>query len=246
MKYEKRTIPGYPDYSVDVRGDVFSSKSGVELKLKPQLNGRANRKYRKVKLSKNGSVDIWKVGRLVLLAFVGPLPDGLLMRHLNDVATDDRLVNLEYGSFSENSIDVVRNGNHKKAKLTERDVLQIKELLSGGHKQSEIADQFGVSRSTIQEIKSGRNWSWVGKPLPKRKTAWQVAIEVLRETGNPAVMWGDEGLLHLIAERLGWPHECTKTSDRVMKALNRNPGSLVKKKTQLGNGRIVSIFRLPE
>ena len=27
------------------------------------------------------------------------------------------------------------------------------------------------------------------------------AVEVLRETGNPACMWGDEGLLHLIAER---------------------------------------------
>jgi hypothetical protein len=71
------------------------------------------------------------------------------------------------------------------------------------------------------------------------------AVEVLRETDNPAVMFGDEGLLHLIAERLGWPHECTKTSDRVMAALARTPGELVKRKTKI-YGRWVNIFRLPD
>jgi len=71
------------------------------------------------------------------------------------------------------------------------------------------------------------------------------AVEVLRETDNPAVMFGDEGLLHLIAERLGWPHECTKTSDRVMAALARTPGELVKRKTKI-HGRWVNIFRLPD
>jgi len=75
---------------------------------------------------------------------------------------------------------------------------------------------------------------------------WEAAIEVLRETNNPAVMWGDEGLLHLIAEKLGWEHKAWETSDRVMAALNKTPGKLVKGKTHLINGRIVSIFRLPE
>lgn len=75
-------------------------------------------------------------------------------------------------------------------------------------------------------------------------TVWQAAIAVLRETDNPAVMWGDEGLLHMIAQRLGWPAEAWETSDRVMAALNRTPGELVKGKTRLPNGRIVSIFRL--
>lgn len=80
-----------------------------------------------------------------------------------------------------------------------------------------------------------------------RMACWQAAIEVLRETDNPAVMWGDEGLLHLIAERLGWPHKAWHTSDRVMAALNRTPGKLQKGMTRLGpNNRYVSIFYLPE
>ncbi len=85
----------------------------------------------------------------------------------------------------------------------------------------------------------------------RAQICWQAAIKILRETDNPAVMWGDEGLLHMIAEELGWEHKAWETSDRVMKALNRSPGKLHKRKTQLGgrrgpNGRIVSIFILPE
>jgi hypothetical protein len=78
------------------------------------------------------------------------------------------------------------------------------------------------------------------------RAAWQAAIDVLKETDNPAVMWGDAGLLHLIAKRMGWPAMAWETEDRVMAALNRSPGKLVKGNTQLPNGRIVSIFRLPE
>ncbi len=70
-------------------------------------------------------------------------------------------------------------------------------------------------------------------------------VEVLLETGNSAVMWGDEGLLHLIAERLGWEHDCTKTSDRVLAALRKTPGDrLAPGKTRAGSGRLVTIFRL--
>ena len=78
------------------------------------------------------------------------------------------------------------------------------------------------------------------------RAAWEAAFDVLLETDNPAVMWGDGGLLHMIAKRMGWPAMAWETEDRVMAALNRSPGRLVKGKTQLPNGRIVSIFRLPE
>lgn len=72
------------------------------------------------------------------------------------------------------------------------------------------------------------------------------ARQILQETGNEAVMWGDEGLCHLIAERLGWKHDGPRTSDRVLAALAKTPAPLVKKKTKAGNGRLVNIFRLQE
>ena len=71
------------------------------------------------------------------------------------------------------------------------------------------------------------------------------AVAILRETDNPAVMWGDEGLLHLIAERMGWSHESWKTSERVLAALAKTPGYLVKERVRC-HRRWVRHFRLPD
>lgn len=54
-----------------------------------------------------------------------------------------------------------RGGNNPKAKLTERDVGEIKRLIRDGRKTSALAAQFGVGLTTICEIKSGRNWGHV-------------------------------------------------------------------------------------
>lgn len=53
-----------------------------------------------------------------------------------------------------------RGEKHANAKLTEQQVNEIL-LLKSIKTQPEIAKQFGVSRSTIGMIHSGRNWSWV-------------------------------------------------------------------------------------
>lgn len=76
----------------------------------------------------------------------------------------------------------------------------------------------------------------------------EAAVLVLRETGNPAVMWGDEGLLHMIADRAGLrtAGRSWRTSDAVLSNLSRCPGELVACTTLTGRGRRVRIFRLPE
>lgn len=55
---------------------------------------------------------------LVLAAFVGPRPSGLVARHLNDVRSDNRLANLTWGTPSQNSYDAVRNGRNHCANQT--------------------------------------------------------------------------------------------------------------------------------
>ena len=75
------------------------------------------------------------------------------------------------------------------------------------------------------------------------------AIDVLRQTGNPAVMFGDSGLLHLIADAAGMPHNAWHTERRVLSALAKTPGELVKRYTMnpVRHGRQdVLIFYLPE
>lgn len=79
----------------------------------------------------------------------------------------------------------------------------------------------------------------------------EAAALVLRETNNPAVMWGDEGLLHMIADRaeLKMASHGPFTSNAVLANLARSPGELVPGLTYSGpsaRGRLVRIFYLPE
>jgi len=52
--------------------------------------------YHTVQFCSNGKHTAHWVHRLVLAAFVGPLPDGLVVRHLNGDPIDNRLGNLTY------------------------------------------------------------------------------------------------------------------------------------------------------
>jgi hypothetical protein len=58
------------------------------------------------------------VHRLVLLAWVGPPPAGTEACHNNGMADDNRLVNLRWGTRSENTRDMVSHGTHDFARRT--------------------------------------------------------------------------------------------------------------------------------
>jgi len=58
------------------------------------------------------------VHRLVARAFLGPRPDGLEIRHLDDNKMNNTLGNLVYGTRSENKQDSVQNGIHPESNKT--------------------------------------------------------------------------------------------------------------------------------
>jgi len=77
------------------------------------------------------------------------------------------------------------------------------------------------------------------------------AVAVLRETGNPAVMYGDSGLLDQIAERANQKgHEAAHPTlrwKRVLDALTKQPGELVPGLTATPDDRYrMRVFWLPE
>jgi hypothetical protein len=81
--------------------------------------------------------------------------------------------------------------------------------------------------------------------------ACDAALEVLKETSNPSIMYGDEGLGHLIAKRLGWEHQGPQTPRRLLQALSKTPGRLVKSYSKMpgdscARGQSVLCFELPE
>lgn len=84
------------------------------LKASPASNG-----YLSFSLSKFGRQVDERLHALVLLAFVGPLPEGKERRHRDGDRLNNTLVNLTYGTKSENELDRVRHGTHNNASKTE-------------------------------------------------------------------------------------------------------------------------------
>lgn len=58
------------------------------------------------------------IHQMMMEAFVGPRPSGLLIRHLNGDQSHNRLPNLCYGTDSENQLDTVRHGTHRNSRKT--------------------------------------------------------------------------------------------------------------------------------
>lgn len=106
---EWRPVVGYEGlYEVSNDGRIRSLRPGKrnlrELQMHPNQSG-----HLRVSLSKHTAVRWLFVHRVVAAAFLGPseLP---LVRHLNDIKTDNRVENLAYGTPRDNGLDAMRNG----------------------------------------------------------------------------------------------------------------------------------------
>jgi hypothetical protein len=138
--------------------------------------------YAVVCLCRAGHAARHLVHRLVLEAFIGPRPEGMQCRHLDGDPTNNRPANLRWGTPAENGADAVRLGEkasgdrhglrlhpescprgerHGQARLTEKAVRAILQLLASGEKQAALARVFGVSEMTISYIHTGKTWRHV-------------------------------------------------------------------------------------
>jgi hypothetical protein len=104
-----------------------------------------------------------RVGPLMLETFVGPRPEGMECRHLNGNFRDNRLVNLAWGTHSENMRDMLRHGTSAQGtgKLSPAQVLNIRERHAQGELQREIAEDYGISRRLVGMIAKKERYSWV-------------------------------------------------------------------------------------
>lgn len=86
---------------------------GVMLTLVPVSHG-----YRVVELYRFGIPERHYVHELVLTTFVGERPEGLEALHGDGDGHNNSLINLRWGTKSENGYDRVRHGNHHNANKT--------------------------------------------------------------------------------------------------------------------------------
>ena len=167
-----RPIAGYEGlYEVSSHGRVRSLDritSHGHRRRGTMLRPSANRTgHQKVRLCRKADVQSFLVHRLVLEAFVGPCPEGMICCHGPNGVLDNSVDNLCWGTKSKNSGEDRlrdetdnRGTKHAMAKLTEWQVINI---LADNRPYQKIADDYGVSKPTITAIKTGRNWGWLSK-----------------------------------------------------------------------------------
>lgn len=164
-----KAVPSATSYEVSNLGRVRSldrvvtSKNGIKKRLKGRMLSPAlSVGYPSVQL---GRGNIVKVHILVAEAFLGPRPEGMYVCHNNSDRTDARLSNLRYDTPQNNQRDrraagTLTNGEkHPAAKLCQSSVSVIRECLNQGHLQADLAEKFGVSPSTISNIKRNKVWT---------------------------------------------------------------------------------------
>ena len=131
-------------------------RHGRMLKLVEKTNG-----YLCVTLTDGSKRPQLSVHRVVARTFLGECPMGLHVLHNDGNKYNNNASNLRYGTPAENISDTARHGRrrfgerHPSSKLTERDVIEIRQSLSP---LSMLAKKFGVSASHIQAVRSRRIW----------------------------------------------------------------------------------------
>lgn len=174
--------PSFPGYSVTEDGRVFTHRRriglgdggghGTRVVIDPayvlerkQTAGKGG--YMLVRIGTDAGLATGKVHQMVADAFLGPRPDGFVVRHVDGNPANNSASNLVYGTYQQNAGDrdqhgsTRRGGTHAQARLTEADVRQARLMADQGLPKAVIARHFNVGISTIKHVIEGRTWKHV-------------------------------------------------------------------------------------
>lgn len=107
------------------------------------------------------------VHHLVALAFIGPRPKGMVIRHRDGDPSNNRVDNLLYGTQQDNMADALRHGTVARGrrlpqtKLDEARVVEMRRRFLAGEKLSALSAAFGVSWASCQDAVRGVTWKHV-------------------------------------------------------------------------------------
>lgn len=151
------------NYEVSTLGNV--RRIGKDGEPKENLKFETtDRGYKRVRLSNQGNKKIYRVHRLVGLAFLPNPYNKSQINHLDGKKDNNRVYNLAWSTGQENIAHAVENGlfpsgeNHHNAKLTDFEVQWIRDNYLPYDKEfgrKALAKKFNVAKVTISKIIEG-------------------------------------------------------------------------------------------
>ena len=157
-----KRIKGVDDYYVSNMGRIWSGKTRKYLALTPD-----DRDYYPTKLRCNGKYVYDRVHRVVAKYFCVKKRGCDVVNHKNGNKHDCRASNLEWTTHLGNSHHAFNTGlmpvgeRHYRAKLTNAQVIAIKEALKQNVRTRTLATQYGVSIDIIYEIKVNHRYKYI-------------------------------------------------------------------------------------
>ena len=127
MKEKWIPVPGYEGiYEVSDRGQVRSldrttaGPGGFPKRIKGTILAQSTHPngYKRVNLYKGGKALTRGVHQIVMLGFVGPVPEGMEVCHNDGNPANNSLENLRYDTLSANQQEIVAHGRNEKANRT--------------------------------------------------------------------------------------------------------------------------------
>jgi hypothetical protein len=165
MNHRDRIIVAYKKgYRVTDDGTLISSKGKI---LKGYIGTHG---YLFFCIKDNKKTYSIPIHRFAAYCFYGDeLFEHECVRHKNNIKTDNFRNNLILGSSKENysdnpedwKINFSLSGASKKRKLTEENVKEIRKMIAENYSYKQISEKFGVTKTTIQQIKEGKSYKWV-------------------------------------------------------------------------------------
>ena len=116
----------------------------------------------------DGAKTVTGAHRVIWTSSNGPIPSKLTINHKNGIKDDNRLENLELATQSEqrrHAIEVLnvnrnrpKGSKHPKTRLTEADVLRMRQMRATGAMVKTIAEAYGMNPKAVSAICTGKTW----------------------------------------------------------------------------------------
>lgn len=163
------------NYKIDAIGNVYGSSGNI---LKPAKDHKG---YLRVAIMLNGKLTSKRVHRLVSDAFISNPENKPCVNHINGIKTDNRVENLEWCTYKENTRHAIENnlfyfntseqsknitpkrgslnGN---ALLTEKDVIVIRQKYKPRiYTRKMLSLEYRVKESCIKDIVNRKSWKHI-------------------------------------------------------------------------------------